>query len=514
MSALLISITLLVTLLVTAYWYVKNSYSYWKRRGVPYLTPSFLYGNFVNSFQQKTSFGQDLADMYNQSTEPFIGIYTSIRPGLLVRDPKIIKDILVKDFPNFSHRGFNTNVDVDPMSDNVLLQQGEKWKRARTQLSPAFSSGKLKGMFDTIVNSGKSLDEYVGRFVNTNKSLEMREVFARFATNIIVSVAFGIEIDCIKNPDCEFRKHGQQVFEPNIKNMLRANTAIMLPKLHKLLGLRFTDKEVGDFMIDAVRQNLEYRETNNVIRKDFFQMLMQLRNTGKIRDDADDDWSAKSNRSEKSITLEETAAHAFLFFSGGFESSSSTMSFCMYELAKHPEIQQRAYNDIVDTLKAHDGQLTYESVAEMKYIDHCIDESLRLHPPFSISARQCSKEYRIPDTNVVIEKGTTVFFSTLGLHYDPKYYDEPDKFMPERYGETNGPTKSFLEMPNLTFGDGPRNCLGLRLGKLQSKIAIILLLHKFKFELDDMHKGTELKISPISVVLAPTNGINLKVLSR
>lgn len=512
MSALLISFSLLVTLLVTVYWYVTNSYSYWKRRGVPYLKPSFLYGTFTRSFQQKTSFGQDLADMYSQSTEPFIGIYTSLRPGLLVRDPKIIKDILVKDFHNFSHRGFSTNVDVDPMADNVLLQQGEKWKRARTQLSPAFSSGKLKGMFETIMNSGKSLDEYVGRYVDTNESLEMREVFARFATNVIVSVAFGIDIDCIKNPDCEFRKNGQLVFEPNLKNMLRANTAVMLPSLHKLLGLRFTDKEVGDFMIDAVRQNLHYRETNNVIRKDFFQMLMQLRNTGKI---LDDDWSAKSsNATEKSITLEETAAHAFLFFAGGFESSSSTMSFCMYELAKHPDIQQRAYSEIVDTLKAHDGQLTYESVAEMKYIDHCIDESLRLHPPFPANTRQCSREYRIPDTNVVIEKGTTVFFSTLGLHYDPKYYDKPDEFIPERYAESNGPSKSFLEMPNLTFGDGPRNCLGLRLGKLQSKIAIILLLRKFKFELDDMHKGVELKISPISVVLAPTNGINLRVLSR
>ncbi|XP_037040404.1 probable cytochrome P450 6d5 [Bradysia coprophila] len=512
MSALLIPLSLLVTLLVTAYLYVKHSYSYWKRRGVPYLTPSFLFGTFANSFQQKTSFGQDLADMYNQTTEPFIGIYTSVRAGLLVRDPKIIKDILVKDFQSFGHRGFNTNVDVDPMSDNVLLQQGDRWKRVRTQLSPAFSSGKLKGMFETILSSGKSLDEFVGRYLNTNKSLEMREVFARFATNVIVSVAFGIDIDCIKNPDCEFRKNGQKVFEPNMKNMLRANVAIMLPKLHKLLGLRFADKDVGDFMIDAVRQNFEYRETNSVIRKDFFQMLMQLRNTGKIRDD-DDDWSAKSSASEKAITLEETAAHAFLFFAGGFESSSSTMSFCMYELAKHPDIQQRAYSDIVDALRAHGGQMTYESVAEMKYIDHCIDESLRLHPPFPMTARQCTKEYRIPDTNVVIEKGTTMFFSTLGLHYDRKYYDEPEKFMPERYAESNG-AKSFLEMPNLTFGDGPRNCLGLRLGKLQSKIAIVLLLHKFKFELDDMHKGNELKISPISVVLAPTNGINLKVLSR
>lgn len=64
------------------------------------------------------------------------------------------------------------------------------------------------------------------------------------------------------------------------------------------------------------------------------------------------------------------------------------------------------------------------------------------------------------------------------------------------------------------FSAGPRNCLGLRLGKLQSKIAIILLLQKFKFELADQHKNTELKIDPMSVVLATIGGLNLKVMRR
>lgn len=101
-----------------------------------------------------------------------------------------------------------------------------------------------------------------------------------------------------------------------------------------------------------------------------------------------------------------------------------------------------------------------------------------------------------------------------GLQFDPKYYDEPKRFKPERYAHSSGTINGFLGMPNLTFGEGPRNCLGLRLGKLQSKIAIILLLEKFKFELDDMHKNSELKMNPISTVLNPISGINLKVFSR
>lgn len=96
MSAALIS--LLVTLVVAAYFYVKNSFSYWKRKGIPYKAPSFPFGNFSKSSLQKTSIGEELANIYNESSEPVVGLYTFLKPALLIRDPKIIKEILVKDF--------------------------------------------------------------------------------------------------------------------------------------------------------------------------------------------------------------------------------------------------------------------------------------------------------------------------------------------------------------------------------------------------------------------------------
>ena len=125
----------------------------------------------------------------------------------------------------------------------------------------------------------------------------------------------------------------------------------------------------------------------------------------------------------------------------------------------------------------------------------------------------CTKTYKIPDTDITIDEGTTLLFSAIGLQYDPKYYDQPEEFIPERYSESEA-SKSFVEMPSMVFGEGPRNCLGIRFGKIQPKIAIILLLRKFKFELDDRHKNTELKLNPASVVLMPLNGVNLIVSRR
>lgn len=370
MSSILTLTALIATLITIGYLYVKNAFSYWKRRGVPYIHPSFPFGNLGDIFLQKTSFSEGIRKIHESFNGPVVGIYSLFRPALLLRDPKIIREILIKEFPSFHHRGIQANEGTDPMAGNILLQNGEKWKNARRNFSPAFTSGKLKGMFENIISCTNSLNNYVSQFADKPKSVEMRELFARFATNVIASVAFGIDIDCIENPNCKFRQYGKRFFDPTFKNAFRGFLAFFSPKLAKILRVRFTDKDVGDFMIETVKQNLEYREKNNVSRKDFFQLLIQFRNSGEIDDN--NDWSAKQSNKAKSLSLEEMSAQAYLFFSAGYETSSTTMSFCAYELARNPAVQQKTYDSIETILENHDGKLTYEALSEMTYIDNVV----------------------------------------------------------------------------------------------------------------------------------------------
>lgn len=112
-----------------------------------------------------------------------------------------------------------------------------------------------------------------------------------------------------------------------------------------------------------------------------------------------------------------------------------------------------------------------------------------MHTPFGFFTRRCVKDYTIPNSNVVIEKGIQVMISVDGIQYDPKYYKEP-------------------------LRDGPRNCIGLRFAKLQTKLGVVLLLRKFKFELSDDHKDKDLEMSPQGLAKLPTMGINLRVSFR
>lgn len=89
MSTVLIFFTLLLVLLLTIYLYVKNAYAYWQRRGIPYLEPSFPFGNFKRMFLMEKSFPDTLGDLYNSTSEPFFGVYTITSPALVIRDPKV-----------------------------------------------------------------------------------------------------------------------------------------------------------------------------------------------------------------------------------------------------------------------------------------------------------------------------------------------------------------------------------------------------------------------------------------
>lgn len=190
------------------------------------------------------------------------------------------------------------------------------------------------------------------------------------------------------------------------------------------------------------------------------------------------------------------------------------MAFFMYELAKNPNIQQKAYEEIRNTTQKYDGKLSYESLSEMKYVESCIDETLRKHPPFELLYRQCTKDYKVPNTEMVIEKGTPIFFSVTGSQTDPKYYVNPDEFVPERFLDDQNFNKNSTFLPYLTFGDGPRNCIGLRLGKLQAKIGICILLLKYSFELGENLANNELKFEPLAEVRTPIGGMNLKITLR
>lgn len=114
----------------------------------------------------------------------------------------------------------------------------------------------------------------------------------------------------------------------------------------------------------------------------------------------------------------------------------------------------------------------------------------------------------------MIEKGIEVFIPVMALHRDEKYYDNPNKFNPDRFNDDNPAGKDQLNQPYLPFGDGPRNCIGMRMGKMLTKAAMILLLEKHYYELEDRLKNGVMEFDPNIILLSPVGGMHLKIFKR
>ncbi|KRT80270.1 cytochrome P450 [Oryctes borbonicus] len=372
------------------------------------------------------------------------------------------------DFAHFTDHGAYVNEKNDPLSAHVFSLNGQRWRNLRVKLTPTFTSGKMKMMFPIVVKTSQELMATLQKECG-NGPIDAKDVSARFTTDVIGNCAFGLDCNSLKNPNTEFRVKGKRVLSLTRMELLFNFLSFLFPNLMRFFRTRLFPKEATDFFWNVIKDTAEYREKTGYRRNDAMQLLLDM-------------MSKDGTESENTLTFREIAAQAFVFFLAGFETSSTLMSFALFELSQNEDVQDRLRNEIRKTLERNNGELTYEAIWEMNYLDMVINETLRKYPPLPILTRQCTKDYRVPDSNIIIHKEDAVFIPIKGIHYDPEYYPDPHKFDPTRFTEENKSKRHpFTFLP---FGEGPRICIGMRFGLMQAKVGLASLIANFKFKLN------------------------------
>ncbi|XP_031353131.1 probable cytochrome P450 6a13 isoform X1 [Photinus pyralis] len=465
----MVSVFLALLVLITTV-YVKWMYSYWKRRNVPQLPHSFPFGNAENPLTRKLFIDEWLALVYKAFKErgsKHGGVYFFVHPMYVPIAPEVIKNIMQKDFHHFVERGLYYNEKDDPLSANLFFIGGQKWKNLRAKLTPTFTSGKMKMMFETLVACVDPMQNDMASYCANKKPVDIKDILARFTTDVIGSCAFGLECNSFTNEDAAFRHHGRQIFAPETKiKALIGLFAMITRKWANRLGVPLFPKDSSSFFFNVVKDTVKYRRENGFSRKDMLQIVMDLQ--------------------KGTLTMEEIAAQAFVFFLAGFETSSTTMTFCLYELTINMDLQEKVREEINHVLEQQDGKLTYEAIMQMKYLTQVIDETLRKYPPGGLLPRECVADYVEPVTGVTIEKGTKVLIPAWGLHMDPEYFPDPEKFDPDRFSDEK--KHSIVPFTYMPFGEGPRICIGMRFGMMLTKVGLAYLLRDYSFTLSPKTK--------------------------
>lgn len=153
-------------------------------------------------------------------------------------------------------------------------------------MTPAFSSGKLKRMFYLLVECCEELQRHIDASCNVNRTVEVRELAAKFIIDVIGSCAFGIQINALIDEESEFHRAAKRLSKPSDKTTLWRMLRTAMPRLYRLLGVQLVDPNVTTFFMDVVSQMINQRENNGTIRHDFMDLLIELRNKGTLENEA------------------------------------------------------------------------------------------------------------------------------------------------------------------------------------------------------------------------------------
>ncbi|KAI4454492.1 cytochrome p450 [Holotrichia oblita] len=490
---------LIVTIIIGCYlgliYFIENRKRYWAKRGVPFEPMDIP---FVTKTKVKRAGFLAMKDNYTfhkRLGRKYFGSFSFLKPVFQVADPDLVRNVLTKDFNNFMDRGMYYDEKHDPMSGQLFNLEGQKWKNLRAKLTPTFTSGKMKMMFQTLLDCGMPMVDRLEVLYNRKDAIEIKEIVACFTTDVIGSCAFGLECNSFKSETevAPFRAAGKNFFGMNKLRFIRIMLIQFFPKFCKMIHLPMFEKSLTNFYFDVVKDTVKFREENNISRNDFMQLLIELKNNKDMLG---------------GLNIGEIAAQAFIFFLAGFETSSTLMHFAFYELTQYPEIQDKLREEILQTMKENDGKLTYDSVMGMKYMGQVLDETLRKYPPVPTLLRQCVIDYKLPNSDFTLEAGTKVEIPVYALQHDPEFYPDPDKFDPERFTEENKAKRHpYVYIP---FGEGPRICIGLRFGLMQSRVGLALILSRYRVKLHSK-TITPIGISPTAFLMSSNNTIWLEL---
>lgn len=399
-------------------------------------------------------------------------------PMYVIEDPDLIKQVTIKDFDHFVNHVPLLTAEGDVLFSNSLFALfDEKWRNMRSTLSPAFTSSKMRMMYELVQNCSDSFIKFCKDNVDGDGFYEInvKDTFSRSTVDVISTCAFGLEVDSLKDPknDVFVNARNSFNFEDSMQQMKLAIISIV-PKLAKWLNITLIPKQSDTFFKQIVADTIKHRRSTNTFRPDVIQLLIQAMD-GKLKHEVDP--QHKDNETGFAVVEEHTstevdskkinwsdvdiAAQCFLFFIAGFDTTSTTLTFATYEMMVASGIQDKLYEEILATKEALNGKLvTYEAIHKLEYMDAFISEVLRHHPPGFLTDRACNKDTKIKvgDKDYVIPNKGKLWINVYGLHHNHKYFPNPMKFDPDRFLGDN--KKKIVPNSYMPFGLGPRACIG------------------------------------------------------
>ena len=331
----------------------------------------------------------------------------------------------------------------------------------------------------------KNFTNYAAR---TGQSMDVFEPVGLCTFDVIMQCAFSTSLD-VQNMEVEQQYHktaaflARQCVERSIKPHLYSDAIYAMTSD----GRRFREAcaYTHAFADNLIAERKEAMKRSSCAKTvDFLDILLQA------RDENDNGLSDLEIRDEVET-----------FMVAGHDTTRSAISWCLYNLAKHPEIQSRVHTEVEAVLQGRiDRRVTADDMTSFPYLKRCVKESLRMHPPVPFIGRTLEHELEI-EPEKILPPGTNVSTMIWNLHHNPEVWPDhmtydPDRFLPENIKHMD--SHAFIP-----FAAGPRNCIGQHFAMNEILTVVVRILDQFTLRLDP---EKEVNVHP-DAVLRPENGI-------
>ncbi|KAL1430279.1 hypothetical protein MTO96_015159 [Rhipicephalus appendiculatus] len=316
----------------------QKTFNYFKEIGIPGPEPSLIWGNFVE--YHKKGFVHAISEWCAKYGDVF-GFYNGDLPMLVVKDLDFLTYAFVTEFKNFTDRGIlmRTNQEHAVLSKSIMNAKGAQWRRARSCISQAFTSNKLKQAMQDIVESADLFIETLGDFADAGRELAIYEPLQGLAMDYTGRAAFGL--------DCCFQRN---LSHPFMQAALQVVQGVMTGPFHMIAHCTSTlanivspifwlNEKFGSFSYgifgEETKKVVEMRLRNPEARRpDLLQIMLDATEKTEWPDDAD-------CKGKATMTLQEVELNTTVTVIAGFETTSTAMAYVSYVLAKYQDVQEK-----------------------------------------------------------------------------------------------------------------------------------------------------------------------------
>lgn len=436
----------------------------------PELKNLALLGSLLKLRQDPLKFQTECAQKHGDIILFRIG---SFPPSYMFNHPSLIEAVLCKQSENFI-KDFTYLALRSVFGNGLLLSEGDYWKRHRRLMQPAFHKERIEAYAEAMVTDTDQMLETW----QDGETLDIHQEMMQLTLKIIAKTLFGVDVAKVA------LEIGEALDAIMVGYFHQSQTLFLFSQWLPTPGNRRYSRatqQLNQIISSIIEQRRQFP------KHDLLSMLLQVEDEGGQR-----------------LTNKELRDEVMTMLLAGHETTANTLSWTLMLLAQNPEAETKLLQELGLVLE---GQTpTVENLSQLHYTKMVLKESMRLYPPAWGLGREAIRECQIGGQQ--LQPGAVVFFSQWVIHRDPRFFENPEQFLPERWAgdlEQNLPRCTYFP-----FGDGSRSCIGRGFTMMEATLILAMVMQKFRFALVP---NFQIELLP-SITLRPKTGIKMSLGER